>query len=469
MSEQIVFYLSAASLLVLANAFFVCAEFALVRMRQPRIQELLKNGNRRAVHVKAALDHLDDHLSSVQVGITLASLGLGWIGERAFGDPLRDALLALGVKLDSPLVASITAGGLVIVVAFFIVTFLHVVVGELMPKTLAIQHTEKLAFAVAGPMRFFNWLFRPAVVVLNGSSRRLLRLCGVKEAPVHSHVYTEEELQLIVEESRKAGVFTQDEQEMLERVLKFHDKTVREIMVPRPDVAAVELRTAAQDVVEKVFSGGFSRLPVYDGDLDNIVGVVYAKDLVHALRHPMLVKLADLLHEAHFVPETQNISSLLQQFQRNHVHLAVVVDEFGDTAGLVTLEDAIEEIVGEIQDEYDHEAEEVVRISENAYLCEGKATIAKLQETFEDFEAPEGDFETVGGLVLHLAGKLPKEGETFHHDGFSFRVAKREGRRLRKIAARRLRGGGSGKETEAEAESSAAEEAEPVEQTSEEP
>jgi CBS domain containing-hemolysin-like protein len=436
--SDMLFYFIAALALLLTNAFFVCAEFALVRIRLPRIEELIKNGNRQATHVKAAVEQMNAYLAAIQIGSSLACLGLGWIGQKAFADPLCKLFARLGLNAGENLPFFLTPGTLAFIIAFAAVVLSHVVIGELLPKTLAIQHTERMALTVALPLRFFQWLFRPLLFVAGILYRPLMRRFGMKDAAFHRHVFSEEELQSIVNESQKAGVFTKGQQEMLERVLKFHNKTVREIMIPCPDIIAIDVRSDPDEVVNKVFNEGFSRLPVYDGNIDNVVGIAYAKDFVHAIKNPKLIKLADLLHECHFVPETLDVAALVGQFQKNRVHLAVVVDEFGATAGLVTLEDALEEIVGEIQDEYDTETAELTMGANGVCLCEGKAHISKIEEVFPGFKAPEGSYDTVGGLVLHLAGRLPKEGETFRCEGLSFRVAKREGRRVRKLAIRKI-------------------------------
>ena len=437
--DSTTFYLLAISFLVLANALFVAAEFALVRVRRTRIEELVANGNATARLVKNALDHIDDYISTTQVGVTLASLGLGWIGEPylaegVFGPFLTWILPAQMAK--SPGTMSV-AHGLAIFVAFFAITFFHVVIGELTPKSLALQHAEKMSLYLIRPMRFFKLLFGPLVWLLRGASVRLLKMIGAKPVSSHSRALSEEELLMLLAESKRAGVVSAGEQQMLQRVFKFHDKTVREIMKPRPDIAALSLR-ASEDEIKSVFEQGYSRLPVFDKNLNNVKGVVYVKDLIYTLQNPKLIKLVDLLREALFVPETQAVSRLLKEFQKNKMHMAIVVDEFGDTCGLVTLEDVIEEIVGEIQDEYDSEPAEVQRGADGSIIFDGKTSIERVHELFPTFEMPEGSFETIAGLVFQLAGRVPKESDVLKHSGLAFRVTKREGRRLKKISVMRL-------------------------------
>lgn len=431
-NDHIVLKFLTLGFLVFANAFFVAAEFALVRVRRTRIEELIGEGNRTARVVRNAIDHLDDYISATQVGITLASLALGWLGEpflAALLEPLFAAVLPSGVAAGTAHVVGI---GL----AFFMITFLHVVLGELMPKSLALQFPEKISLYIARPMRFCTILFWPLIRLLNGSSNRLLRLFGVKPAEAHALALSEEEILMLLSESKNAGVVSEDEQKMLQRVFKFHDKTVREIMKPRPDIAALELR-ADEKEIKAVFEQGYSRLPVYDGTLNNVKGIVYVKDLIYTLQDPKLIKLIDLLREALFVPESKEVSALLREFQKSKVHMAIVVDEFGDTAGLVTLEDVIEEIVGEIQDEYDYEPAEVQRTRDGAVIFDGKTDLDRFKEIFPGFEMPEGSFETIAGLVFQLAGRVPRETDVMRHGDLHFTVVKREGRRLKKIAVRR--------------------------------
>ena len=419
--------------LVLANAFFVAAEFALIRVRRTQIEALVAAGNATAKILKEVLNQLDEYISATQVGITLASLALGWRGEPFLAELFQSVLST--ILPDGAWVEG-TVHTIAVAVAFLLISFLHILVGELMPKSLALQYPEKMAMAIARPMRFCATLFRPLVWILNGASIRIIKLLGIKPAHAHSLALSEEELLMMLSDSKNAGVVSEEEQRMLQRVFKFHDKSVREIMIPRPDIAALEMH-ADEKEIRAVFNQGYSRLPVYDVNLNNIKGIVYVKDLIYTLQDPKLIKLVDLLREAAFVPETMGVPVLLRDFQKRKVHMAIVVDEFGDTAGLVTLEDVIEEIVGEIQDEYDQEPAEVERTPDGASVFDGKTGLDRFREFYPQFEPPEGSFETVAGLVFQLAGRVPKESDILHHSGLSFRVLKREGRRLKKIAVRR--------------------------------
>ena len=449
MTSDTILNLLVIAFLILANAFFVAAEFALVRVRRTRMEELSKQGNASAKGVKEALERINDFISTAQIGITAASLALGWIGEpflahgieRFFGFIMRAP--AAGPS-GAGLPASATAHVFAVVslaMALVLITFAHVVVGEQMPKLLALQFPEKMALYLIRPMRFFMALFRPLVWILNEATSRAIRAFGLKPSPPHAGALSEEELLMLVSESKKAGVVSEDEQRMLQRVFKFHSKTVREIMVPPPDIVALELR-ASMEQIHSAFRQGYSRLPVYDGNLNNVKGIVYVKDLMYALSDPRLIKVVDLLRETIFVPESKAVPELLRELQRNRLHMAIVVDEFGDTAGLVTLEDIIEEIVGDIQDEYDVEPAQVERSPDGSVIFDGKTPLDRFHEIYPDFQMLEGSFETVAGLVFQIAGRVPKEADILRHGGLVFRVVKREGRRLRKISIRREAPGG---------------------------
>ena len=433
MKHDATFSLLIILLLILANAFFVAAEFALVRIRRTRIDALIADGIPSAKLVKDALDHINQYISATQVGVTVLSLALGWLGEPFLAD---DIFHPLFTRLFGTTVTETTAHIAGAATAFFLITFVQIVLGELIPKNLSLQFPETVALYLIRPMRFFTTLFRPFVWLLTGSSNFLMRMAGLPPSQIRSLALSEEEILLMLMESKKAGVVSEDEQRMLQRVFKFHDKTVREIMKPRLDIAALDLRATEQEI-KAAFDQGYSRMPVYEDNLSNIKGIVYVKDLIYTLRDPKLIKLIDLLREAIFVPETKAVSAVLRDFQSRKVHMAIVVDEFGDTAGIVTLEDVIEEIVGEIQDEYDYEPAEIVRSKDGSIVFEGKTDLDRFKEIFPNFEPPEGSFETVAGLVFALAGRVPRESDVLRYGDLSFRILKREGRRLRKIEVRR--------------------------------
>ncbi|MCY3022943.1 MAG: hemolysin family protein [Planctomycetota bacterium] len=435
MTDDITLNLLAIAFLILANALFVAAEFALVRVRRTRMEELVSQGNASAKIVREAIDHINDYISAAQVGITAASLALGAIAEPFFAHGIERVLRRLGPS--APPEAFVHAVAIVaVVMALFLLTFAHVVAGEQLPKVVALQFPEKSALYLVRPMRWFMKVFWPAVWLLNTATMKAARLFGLKPALPHAGALSEEELLMLVAESRKAGLLSEEEQRMLQQVFKFYSKTVRQIMIPRPDIVALDLRADAEQM-QAAFRQGYSRLPVYDGSLNNIKGIVYMKDLIYTLQDPKLIKLVDLLREAVYVPESKGVAALLHELQRNRMHMAIVVDEFGDTAGLVTMEDIVEEIVGEIQDEYDYEPAQVEHTPDGSVAFDGKVSLDRFREVYADYLMPEGTFETVAGLVLGVAGRVPREGDVVRHGGLVFKVTKRDGRRLRRISVRR--------------------------------
>jgi len=435
-------YLVLAGFLVLVNAFFVAVEFSLVSLRSTKVDELVNAGRRGALRVKKMVGNLNEYLSACQVGITVASLGLGWVGEKTFAILFYN-LLALMISNEENL--EFASHAVAIPLAIASMTAIHVVIGEQVPKMIAIQFPETMALWTSWPMRMVNRIMYPMVWALNGATNAIIRTMGLKVSGGHHRVHSEEELGLILDESHRAGVVSTDARKMLERVFQFHDKTVREIMIPRPDVTAIDVRAGEAEMKKVVSEAGYSRIPVYDGNIDKIVGVLYVKDLIYALAHPNLIRLADVMRPAMDVPETSAVSHLLREFQKRRQHLAVVVDEFGATAGIVTLEDIVEEIVGEIRDEHDVEPEDVEKQADGTYIFEGKANLDRFAEAFPDAVLPEGGgFETVGGLVLHLAGRVPREGDSVKLGELFLRVVKRDGRRIRRVAVKRLAAGTPG-------------------------
>ncbi|MDX5346715.1 MAG: hemolysin family protein [Hymenobacteraceae bacterium] len=408
--------------LVLLNGFFVAAEFALVKVRASQIELRAQAGSSVARTTLHMLDHLDAYLSATQLGITLASLGLGWIGESVVSEIIINIMHAFGMAADPELAHKIA-----LPIAFAVITVLHIVFGELAPKSLAIQRSESTSLAVTYPMRFFYLLFIPFIWVLNGFSNFILKAIGIR--PMHgSEVHTAEELRLLFEQSREGGHIHDSQHELIENVFLFNDRMVKQIMVPRTKMVAVEDDISESELMEIVFNEGYSRLPVYKDTIDNIIGILYVKDLLALIRSKKPINLPALVRPAYFVPETQKINRLLKQFQRKHMHIAVVTDEFGGVSGIVTIEDIIEELVGEIQDEYDDELAIVERESEFEYFVRGSATIVDVND-FLPFPLPEGeDYETVGGLVNVIFGYIPEANETAVFEAYQVEVLEKSDR-----------------------------------------
>ncbi|WP_242916133.1 hemolysin family protein [Pontibacter liquoris] len=411
--------------LVLLNGFFVAAEFAIVKVRASQIELRAQTGNAMAKIAQHMLVHLDAYLSATQLGITLASLGLGWIGESVVSRIVIQAMHAFGYSGGEELAHSIA-----LPISFAIITVLHIVFGELAPKSLAIQRSESTALAVAVPLRFFYLLFRPFIWMLNGLANAVLSLAKI--TPAHgSEVHSAEELRLLFEQSVESGAIQDSQHELIENVFQFNERMVKQIQVPRTKMVAIDVHIAEQDLMEVIFTEGYSRLPVYDGNIDNIVGILYVKDILSIMRLGEPIVIEQLMRPAYFVPETKKINLLLKQFQRRHMHMAVATDEFGGVSGIVTIEDIIEELVGEIQDEYDEEPPIVEKIGEYSYKVSGSAAISDAND-FLPYPLPEGeDYETVGGMINVLYGQIPEDiSEAALFNEYEIKVVERSERKV---------------------------------------
>lgn len=413
-------------LLVLANAFFVAAEFAIVKVRASQIELRAQTGERAAKMAQRLILHLDEYLSATQLGITLASLGLGWVGEPIVARLLIGVMHLFGVELEEEL-----AHRIALPIAFVVITFLHIVLGELAPKSLAIQRSEQTTLAIAYPLRFFYLIFKPAIVSLNWVASRVLKLFGLETISESEHYHSGEELRLLLEQGREGGTIEESEHELIENVFEFGGTIVKEVMVPRTNIVALDIHEPPGELIKFVVEEGYTRMPVFSGSIDNIIGVVYSKDLITLLQHQNLIILQDLLRPASFVPETKLISELLREFQRTKNQIAIVVDEFGGTAGLVTMEDILEELVGEIQDEYDEEPLEIEQEGDGIYIVNASMTISDLNDAIQGFKLPEGDdYTTIGGLVNKWFGRIPDAEEAFERDSVRMTVLKTYNRRV---------------------------------------
>lgn len=413
-------------LLVVANGFFVAAEFAIVKVRASQIELRAQTGKKTAKMAQTIIGHLDAYLSATQLGITLASLGLGWVGEPIVARLIASTMNLLGFEGGEEI-----AHAIALPVAFVLITVLHIVLGELAPKSLAIQRPEQTTLAISYPLRFFYVLFKPFIVTLNGLANFLLRRVGIQPAGALEHVHSNEELRLLLEQGREGGTIEEAEHELIENVFDFREKVVKEVMIPRTEIVALDAADPADEMARKVIEEGYTRMPVYQNSLDEIIGVVYSKDLITLKEHSDLIILDDLLRPVYFVPETKLIYELLREFQLRKIHLAIVVDEFGGTAGIVTLEDVLEELVGEIQDEYDDEPLELEQVGDGIYMVDASLSVADANDMIEGFVLPEGeDYTSVGGLVTKWFGRIPTENEEFERDNVRMTVLKTSNNRI---------------------------------------
>jgi CBS domain containing-hemolysin-like protein len=416
--------LLAAFLLVLLNGFFVAAEFALVKVRSTRVAELANEGKATARMTLHAIRHLDAYLSATQLGITLASIGLGWIGEPAVGALLEPLFHAAHV----PAALSHT---LSFAVAFSLISAMHIVVGELAPKSWAIQRPENVSLGVAYPLHLFYWLFKPAIALLNGLAAVLLRVFGIRPAAEHELAHTEEELRMILTASGQSGVLKDSEVDLVKHVFEFADKVAGEIMVPRVDMVYMDATWPLDKNLDVANRHTFTRYPLCEGDPDHVIGMIHIKDLVR-LGAGAGGDIKSLMREMLFVPETKSIDQLLREFQVRKIHMATVVDEYGGTAGIVTLEDVVEQIVGEIHDEHEEPLPEVQQLSAEELIVDGKVLLADLRADWE-IDLPPNGSETVGGWMLDRVGSIPEPGASVEVNGYHLMVSEMDGQRVRKV------------------------------------
>lgn len=429
---SIVVRLGAVLLLVAANAFFVAAEFALVAARRTRIDGLISRGDRKAVVVKKAIQSLDKYISGTQLGITLASLGLGWIGEPAVAGSIEHLFGGLPSPLDRIATHGVASG-----IAFACLTFLHIVLGELAPKTLALLHPEVISRWVAPPLILFTTATNPFIWLLNGSANAFLRLLHARTPTERERVHSPEEIRMLVEQSRKTGRLDAEDARLLEGVFEFSEKTAREVMTPRTEIVALPADLTLEEAADQVAVAGRSRYPVYGESLDDILGVVHAKDVLAGLRSLKGGGLRAVLRPAVFVPGTREVEDVLADMKRQKIHLAIVLDEFGGTAGLVTMEDLLEEIVGPIYDEYDRPSGELRAAPAGvAPIIAGSTPIREVNTAF-GLELDEQDYTTIGGFLFGAIGRLPKAGDQVAVKGAVFEIVEMEGRRVGSVRVAR--------------------------------
>jgi CBS domain containing-hemolysin-like protein len=421
--------LFAVALLVLANGFFVAAEFALVSVRRTRVAELLEQGNAAARWVKKAIDDPDRFIAATQLGITMASLGLGWIGEPALGNLIQPLVQLFPAEIEEQVSHSISAG-----LSFAIITFLHVVVGELAPKSIALQSSERTALVVARPTIWTERIFKPAIWALNGTGNALLRLAGVHPASGHELVHSVDELKMLVSASAESGVVQDDAEEMLHAIFDFGQTLVRHVMVPRTEMAAVPHDTDLDTLLVMATEQPFSKFPVYSENLDQILGIVHLKDLLQASTLPSKrPKTAEgIMREAIFVPETARISTLLSLFRTRQQHIAIVLDEYGGTAGVVTLSDLLEEIVGEVNDPFADEPD-ILALPDGSALVDGLTPIDEVNEHF-NLMLTDPHYDTLAGFMLGKLERLAQVGDKVLVDGVRLQVEAMDGLRIARIS-----------------------------------
>ncbi|HIC8756533.1 TPA: hemolysin family protein [Elizabethkingia anophelis] len=416
-----------ALFLVLLNGFFVAAEFSIVKVRYSQIQIKAAEGNALAKKAEYIIKHLDAYLSATQLGITLASLALGWVGESALHHVFEDLFHRFGFAVADSTITTVS-----VVCSFLIITIMHIVFGELVPKSIAIRKSESTTFFVAYPMILFYNVFRPFIWLMNSISNAFLRL--IKIHPVsENEIHSTEELQLLVKQSADSGEIEEENYEIIKNAFDFTDHSAKQIMVPRQNIFSININDDKKDIVEKMLESGYSRIPVYDGSIDNVIGIFYTKEFIREY-----IKNFDewedfdirtLLHEPTFVVGSKKISDLMKVFQTKKQHLAIVIDEFGGTEGIISLEDILEELVGEIQDEEDEEEKIVEKVGENVYWVQASQPLEEINEHLP-VDLPENpeQYNTLAGFILHELSDIPEENQEFDLNGYHFKILKMQNR-----------------------------------------
>lgn len=419
-------------LLVLLNGFFVAAEFALVKVRASQLDIKAQKGSKRAKTGKTLLDKLDAYLSATQLGITLASLALGWIGERVVATMITSAFYSSGSTFDTD-----TIHGISIPIAFTLITFMHITFGEQIPKMVGIKFPLETTLLIAWPMRVFYFVFGPFIWLLNKSSNLFLRMLGIKSMG-DEEVHTEEELRLILTESEEGGAIKPSENELIQNVFDFDDRIVKQILVPANRIASIDVEAGRDEIIKQIIDEGFSRMPVFLGDINNIIGIVHSKDLLKAVIDNKYKSIKDIMRPVHFVPESMKVNELLRDFQKHHIQMAVVTNEFGSTAGLITMEDIIEELVGEIQDEHDEEKPNVEQKSDTEFIVNAQSSIVDVNNILPIAMPESPHYETVSGYVNYIFGRIPAVNDKREKDGYEITIIKRNRQNVETIKLKML-------------------------------
>ncbi|WP_223590242.1 hemolysin family protein [Neobacillus bataviensis] len=424
---MIIINLITIAILIAFTAFFVSYEFAIVKIRGTRIDQLVAEGNKNAIAAKKIITNLDEYLSACQLGITVTALGLGWLGEPTVEHILHPLLVSLNLPESVSTIASF-------VIAFASVTFIHVVVGELAPKTAAIQKAEAVTLIFARPMILFYKIMYPFIKALNGSARLILGIFGMKPASELEAAHSEEELQLIISESYKSGEINQSEYKYVNNIFEFDDRIAKEIMVPRTEIVALDKSQTLAECLEIVKSENYTRYPVIDGEKDNIVGMLNMKEVLtdYIINNNLDTPIDQYVRPVIQVIESIPIHDLLLKMQKDRIHMAILVDEYGGTAGLVTVEDILEEIVGEIRDEFDaDEVPEINKINDNKTIVDGKVLIEEINDLF-GLDLDDEDIDTIGGWILSKKMDVV-EGDIINHGEFDIKVLEVDGYHIKSL------------------------------------
>jgi CBS domain containing-hemolysin-like protein len=413
-----------ALFLVLLNGFFVAAEFSIVKVRYSQIQLKAAEGNSMAKQAEHIIKHLDEYLSATQLGITLASLALGWVGESALHHVVESLFHSFNIDLTETTITTIS-----VVTSFVLITIMHIVFGELIPKSIAIRKSEATTMATAVPLRVFYTIFKPFIWLMNSMSNGFLRLVKIHPAS-EQEIHSTEELQLLVKQSADSGEIEEENYEIIKNAFDFTDHSAKQIMVPRQNITSIDFEEDINDIINKIMDSGYSRIPVYIDSIDNVIGIFYTKEIIREfvkrkgdLDHE---DLKDLMRDAFFEVDSKKVSDLLKTFQLKKQHIAIVIDEFGGTEGIITLEDILEELVGEIQDEEDDEEKIVDKIADNTYWVQATQPLEEINE-FLPRKLPlseESEYNSLAGFILYELEEIPEENQEFDLADYHFKILK---------------------------------------------
>ncbi len=421
--------------LVLGNGFFVASEFALVAVRKSRIESLANDGNKPAIRLMSLLDNLNAYISATQLGITLFSLGLGYVAEPAVVRVVEPLLIWIGQLTGFAFLTSVTlAHSIAFALSFALITFLHIVFGELAPKTAALELSERVSMAIAFPLQVFYKIFYYPIRLLDWTGVKTVRLFGLHPTGGHGSIYTEDEIRQLVRISQESGHLNEEERKLINQVFEFSETTVREAMIPRTEIFALSVMTPLSEIAESFREHGYSRIPVYRESLDDIAGVIHSKDVMISMLSPDGFRIERILRKPVYVVDTARLEDVLRQMQKEKFHFGFVVDEHGGVEGIITLEDLLEEIVGEISDEYDEEvAEQIHKQKDGSYLLDGGLAVRDLNRQLQITLPVSESYTTIAGFLMSEAGQVFESGESVNFGGNEFHIEEVDRRRIIKV------------------------------------
>ncbi|MFA7361003.1 MAG: hemolysin family protein [Candidatus Kapaibacterium sp.] len=431
--KSILFDIFLVAVLVMINGLFVALEYAIIKLRKSEIEtDSNEKDSIRKRYLRNVKDNIDKYISAAQVGITLVNVLLGWIGEDSFGRIFGSFFNLIGL-------GSVIPGSISSVLGILLITFVTVAFGELAPKMIAIQYPLQISMWLSFPLKIIYTIFKPMIIVLNYSANGFIKLIGLKPMTKEDIHHSEREIRYLISEGRKTGVIDSTEHQLIEKIFDFNDKLARDIMVSRNNIVAINIDDNRDVIIQRVIDEGYSRVPVFKDSIDNIIGIIYSKDLISAAEFRELIVLTDILRPVYFVPETKQIGEILKDFQKKRIHQGIVVNEHGNVEGLITLEDIIEEIVGEIEDEYDIDTRNVQKDKLGIFLVNPIISIEEFNQKFKsDIPIDNDDYHTLSGFLQKVTGHVPEIYERVDYKEFVFTIMKKSGNRLLQVKVQRM-------------------------------